>query len=68
MDGYNKNVLWGYKFNRGKYVFKNYVNEMYNGRIKSKFKLDTKILYKLFRSCYYFKLPLWPVLVWKYRK
>jgi len=50
--GYKINVMWGYKFNRGKDVFKNYVDEMYNGRLKAKLDKNNslQIIYKLLLS------------------
>ncbi len=36
--------MWGYKFDRGKDVFKNYVEEMYNGRLKAKLDKNNSLL------------------------
>ena len=53
--GYKINVLWGYKFDRGKDVFKNYVDEMYNGRLKAKLDKNNSLqfIYKLLLNSLY---------------
>ena len=42
--GYKIKVMWGYNFNRGKDVFKFYVDEMYNGRLKAKLDKNNSVL------------------------
>ena len=58
--GYKINVLWGYKFNRGKDVFKNYVDEMYNGRLKAKLDNNNylQFIYKLLLNSLYGRLGM----------
>lgn len=58
--GYKINVLWGYKFNRGQNVFKNYVDEMYNGRLKAKLDKNNSLqfIFKLLLNSLYGRLGM----------
>ncbi len=53
--GYKINVLWGYKFERGKDVFKNYVEKLYNGRLQAKLNNQNslQLTYKLLLNSLY---------------
>lgn len=58
--GYKINVIWGYKFDRGKDVFKNYVDEMYNGRLKAKLDKNNSLqfIFKLLLNSLYGRLGM----------
>jgi hypothetical protein len=53
--GYIINVIWGYKFERGKDVFKNYVEELYKGRLQAKLNDNNslQLSYKLLLNSLY---------------
>jgi len=58
--GYKIKVMWGYKFNRGKDVFKDYVETMYNGRLKAKSDKNNslQLIFKLLLNSLYGRLGM----------